>query len=360
VATELGHALAERGHEVHFISYGIPFRLEVQRPNIFFHEVEVNEYPLFRYPDYTLPLSVKMAEISRAYQLDILHVHYAVPHATAAFLAQQMLGGGKDAPRVVTTLHGTDITLMSQDANYRPIIQYSIEHSCGVTAVSEGLRLQTVDSLGIKRPIEVIYNFYNARPASINRDTVRHQLGVAEEDILLIHSSNLRPVKRVGDLLSALAKANHRNKFKLLILAGASFSPYEKLVEELGLAKTVIVRNKVLDIENYLSAADIGIYPSEKESFGLSILESMCYRQPVIGSRAGGVPEVVKDRETGLLFEVGDIEAIAGGLDYLAENPALREQMGTAGKQRAEELFSTEKIVGQYVAFYQKVIKQCQ
>jgi N-acetyl-alpha-D-glucosaminyl L-malate synthase BshA len=359
VATELGRALARRGHEVHFISYGVPFRLDLSQPGVHFHEVEVNEYPLFRYPDYTLPLSVKMAEVSKRCDLDILHVHYAVPHATAAYLARQLIGEGRRRPHVVTTLHGTDISLLSADQNYQPVIKYSIENSCGVTAVSESLRRETIDVLGIERDIDVIYNFYEPTPPARDAAEVRRELGVAPDETLVIHSSNLRPVKRIPDLLRIAAAAKRQAPFKLLILAGASFSPYEGLVRELGLGNDVIVREKVLDIENYLAAADVGISTSEKESFGLSILESMAFGKPVIASRAGGVPEVVEDGRNGVLFPVGDIAAFAGGLVKLVQDAELRRTLGAHAAESARRRFGTGAIVDQYLAFYHRIIDQC-
>lgn len=359
LATELGHALARKGHEVHFISHGIPFRLDLSLPNVYFHEVVVNTYELFKYPDYTLPLAVKMADVAEHYNLDILHVHYAVPHATAAFLAQQMLENRGGLPRVVTTLHGTDITLLGQDAHYKPIIKYSIEHSCGVTAVSKSLKQETEFLLNIEKEIEVIYNFLALKEPTKTREDMRRELEIEDKTKTIIHISNLRPVKRIPDLLKIFALSKNRSKLKLLIIAGASFTPYEPLVKELGIEDQVIVREQVLDVENYLNAADIGIYTSDKESFGLGILESMSFGHPVLGTDIGGIPEVIEDGKTGLIFPLGDIRGFANGLDHLLANEDLMRKMGEAGKKRAYKEFNSDKIVDQYIEFYQNILVKC-
>ncbi len=360
LATELGHALAEKGHQVHFISHGVPFRLDISRPNIYFHEVTVNSYDLFKYPDYTLPLAVKMAEVSARYALDILHVHYAVPHAAAAYLAKQMLGRDPNArPRVITTLHGTDITLLGQDANYMPIIKYSIEHSCGVTAVSHSLKEETSYLLNVQKPIAVIHNFFPVRVPSKSKESVREELGIPPDAKVLIHISNLRAVKRVPDILKIVAASKNKEKIKLLILAGASFTPFEKQVEELGIKDQVVVREQVLDIENYLQLADIGIYTSDKESFGLGILESMSFGHPILATKIGGIPEVVEDTKTGFLFPVGDIRGFANGLDHLLANDELMTSMGEKGKERAYKFFSKDQIISEYEDFYRQTLENC-
>ena len=227
VASQLGSELARLGHKVHFISYEPPFRLDRKQPNVFFHQVELNEYKLFKYPDYTLPLAVKMVEVADKHKLDILHVHYAVPHATAALLATQIARDQmQHAPHVITTLHGTDITLLARDPNLGPIIKYSIESSCGVTAVSRSLKTETIQVLKSRKPIEVIYNFYRPKPPRKGRQEVRRALRVRKDDFLLIHMSNLRPVKRAQDVLRVLAELKDQPNIKLLILAGESFEPF--------------------------------------------------------------------------------------------------------------------------------------
>lgn len=357
LATELGHELAERGHEVHFISYEIPFRLDTKNTNIYFHEVAINEYELFKYPDYTLPLSVKMAEVSQKYALHILHVHYAVPHAVAAFLAQKMLG--KNGPRIITTLHGTDITLLGRDPSFHPIIKHAIENSCGVTAVSHSLKEDTESLFAIKRHIEVIYNFFTPRPPSKSAEAVRAELGIAADETVVLHLSNLRPVKLIPDLLKTIATSKNREKIKLLILSGGNFTAYKKIVQKLEIEQNILVLERVLDIENYLNAADIGLYTSDHESFGLSILETMCYGKPVIATKTGGIPEVVAHEKTGYLAPVGDIKLLASHLDQLIEKPEQRIAFGKNGAERAKKYFSAEKIVTEYLSFYEKILTAC-
>lgn len=355
LASQLGQQLAARGHQVHFVSYGMPFRLDASAPNVFFHPVEINTYHLFRYPDYTLPLSVKLAEVSRTFDLDLIHAHYAVPHAVAAYLAREMIGEG--APRVVTTLHGTDTTLIGQDPGYQPVIRHAIERSQGVTAVSAFLRDETKRTFQVAHEIRVIHNFFSPATPGRVREQVRAELGVGDE-LLVIHMSNLRPVKRIGDLLKAIAACRQRDRLRLLILAGGDFAPWRPLVEELGIARQVIVRPAVPDVETYLNAADVGMYTSEHESFGLSILESMFHRHPVIAARAGGVPEVVVDGETGYLLPVGEIDGFAGRLDAIAEDRERHRAMGERAYERAGALFSADRIAEQYLDLYRQVLER--
>jgi len=359
VASQLGEELAALGHRIHFISYEPPFRLDQKHPNIEFHPVQINEYQLFKYPDYTLPLAVKMAVVAQQKKLDILHVHYAVPHATAALLATRIaLSQKRRAPRVITTLHGTDISLLGRDPNLRSVIKYSIEESCGVTAVSESLRRETVEVLGTKKHIEVIHNFYRPRIPKKSRAAVRRSLGVETRDFLIAHLSNLRPVKRIPDLLKVVAGLKDLPQVKLMILAGGSFEEYAPLAKELGVENKLVIRENVLDIENYLNAADAGLYCSEKESFGMGVLESMSFAKPVVATRLGGVPEIVRDRETGFLEKLGDTRAMAADLRMLAMDPAKANAMGQAGQNRARLEFSPAKSVGHYVDYYRQVIAE--
>jgi N-acetyl-alpha-D-glucosaminyl L-malate synthase BshA len=360
VATQLGSELAHLGHEIHFISYEPPFRLDKKHPNIHFHQVELNEYRLFKYPDYTLPLAVKMVEVSNKFNLDIMHVHYAVPHATAALLARQIAREeGLHAPRVITTLHGTDITLLARDPNLGPIIKYSTESSCGVTAVSHSLREETVQVLGTTKPIEVIHNFYRPREPRKSRNAVRKTLGLAKHDFVLIHLSNLRPVKRVDDVIRVVAQLKDEPRVKLLVLAGESFDSFQPLVKKLGLQKRVVVKENVLDIENYLAAADCGLYASERESFGMGVLETMSFAKPVVATRVGGIAELVMDGRTGFLKDLGDVKGMARAVHKLANDPDLAAQMGAAAKARATECFSAEASVRRYEAFYRQVLAEC-
>jgi L-malate glycosyltransferase len=353
LASALGEDLAQRGHEVHFISYERPFRMPVNAPRLFFHPVVINNYGLFKYPDYTLPLSVKMAEVSRDYGLDILHVHYAVPHATAAILARSMLPQ-EQQPRVVTTLHGTDTTLLGCDPGYGPAIHHALTCSDAVTTVSSFLKLETQRVLGFDGPMEVIHNFFEPRPPRRSRDEVRRELGLRDEAMVL-HSSNLRPVKRIDLLLETVARIRPRESFKLVILAGGSFAPFVEIVRRLGLEDRVIVLENVTEIEDYLQAADLGLFTSETESFCLSILEAMYFACPSVATNVGGIPEVVQDKITGLLVPFGDSNAMARAAENLIRNATLRATLGRAAQARAREEFSAKVIVPRYETLYRRV-----
>jgi N-acetyl-alpha-D-glucosaminyl L-malate synthase BshA len=355
LATALGVDLAGRGHEVHFISYERPFRLPADGPRLHFHPVVINDYELFRVPDYTLPLSVRMAEVSRDHRLDVLHVHYAVPHATAAILARSMLPR-EQQPRVVTTLHGTDTTLLGHDPGYAPAIKHALTCSDAVTAVSESLKRETQRVFDFGRSIEVIHNFFAPRPPRRSREEVRRELGLREE-VVVFHSSNLRPGKRIDLLLETVARVRPRDAFKLLILAGEPFAPFAEHVRRLGLADRVIVREKINDIEDYLQVADIGLFTSETESFCLSILEAMCFGCPSVSTRVGGIPEVVEDNRSGLLVPSGDVDALASALEALIHDETRRSALGRAAQARARELFSAEIIVPRYEALYRRLCR---
>ena len=359
VATQLGQELAKLGHKIHFISYDPPFRLKPDQKNIFFHKVTLNEYSLFKYPDYTLPLSVKMVEVAQKYKLDVLHVHYAVPHATAGLLAKAIANEQKiKFPHLVTTLHGTDITLLARDKNLMPVIKYSIESSCGVTAVSDSLKKETCDVLKMENGIQVIHNFYNPKKASKTRAGMRKELGVKNDVFLAVHLSNLRPVKRIPDLLKIISKLKKYPKIKLLILAGGDFKPYETLVKKLKIQNQTIIKKNVLDIENYIIAADAGLYTSEEESFGLGILECMAYGKPVISTNAGGIPEFMQNGKTGFLFKIGDVNGMAKKLAELSQDESLALRLGRQAAARAAE-FSGAKIVQKYLNYYYKIMKEC-
>ena len=354
LASGLGEELARRGHEVHFFSYERPFRLPENAPRLHFHPVVINEYQLFKYPDYTLPLSVRMAEVSRDHGLDVLHVHYAVPHATAAILARSMLPPGQQ-PRVVTTLHGTDTTLLGSDPGYGPAIHHALTCSDAVTAVSAYLKAETRRVLGFNGPLEVIHNFFAPRPPRRSRAAVRHELGVADNEVMILHSSNLRPVKRIDLLLETVARIRPRDAFKLVILAGGSFEPYIKDVQRLGLKDRVLVREKVNQIEDYLQSTDLGLFTSETESFCLSLLEVMYFGCPNVARRAGGIPEVVEDNVSGLLVPSDNPDELARAVESLIQDPKRRMAMGEAAQRRARERFSAEVIVPRYEALYRRV-----
>lgn len=352
LATALGMELAARNHEVHFFSHARPVRLDLSRPRIHFHEVNVGHATVFPCPDYTLPLAVKMAEVGRAESLDLFHVHYAVPHATAAFLATEMIGAG--APKVVTTLHGTDTTLLGPNPQYRAAIEHALIHSDAVTTVSESLRGQTAATFRLSKQIDVIPNFFTPGESKRSRDEVRRELGIGDENFLVLHMSNLRPTKRIDLLLRVVAASRHRDRIRLLILAGASFAPFESLLDELSLRASVIVREDAAVVEDFIPAADAGLYTSENESFGLSILETLSFGKPVVAFRIGGIPEVLA--EPGFLHDFGDVKAMAESLDRLIESPELARELGDRGRDRATQLFTADRIVPQYEELYRRVL----
>ena len=351
LATALGSELARRGHDVYFFSYAQPVRLDLPQEGLHFHRVEVANNPLFPCPDYTLPLAVKMAEVARSQQLDLFHVHYAVPHALAACLASQIVG--PSAPRIVTTLHGTDTTLLGQDPDYRTAIEHALVHSDAVTAVSESLRTQTQEIFRLKRPIEVIPNFFTPNKPKRSREEVRSDFGVTNE-FLVLHMSSLRPVKRVDLLLRTIAASKNRRRLRLFILAGGPFDSYEPLLDELSLRDVVVLRQNTAAVDEYLQAADAGLYTSEYESFGLSILETMFYGKPVVAFGVGGIPEVIGDACP--LYAFGDVVAAAAGLDALIESPNLARQLGKRSRSRAAETFSADRIVPRYETLYGHVV----
>src|SRR3954463_3523044 len=338
LATALGTELAARGHDVHFFSHAKPVRLDLSLPRIHFHEVEVGQATVFPCPDYTLPLAVKMAAVGKANALDLFHVHYAVPHATAAFFATEMIGDG--APKVITTLHGTDTTLLGPNPQYRAAIEHALIHSDAVTTVSESLRAQTEEIFQLRDRIEVIPNFFTPNRPRRSREEIRKELGIQDGDFLVIHMSNLRPTKRIDLLLRVIAAAARRDRIRLLILAGAPFAPFQPLVDELGLRANVIVKEDAAVVEDFLPASDAGLYTSENESFGLSILETMFFGKPVVAFRIGGVPEVLDD--SGSLHEFGDVAGMTASLDALLDSPDAAKELGSRGRQRAEKLFPAD------------------
>ncbi len=355
VATTLGIELAQRGHEVHFISYERPFRLPRCAPRIFFHPVLINSYGLFKYPDYTLPLSVEMARICCRHQIDVLHVHYAVPHATAAILARCMLPPDKQ-PKVVATLHGTDTTLLGKDPGYGPAIHHALLQSDAVTTVSSFLKEETRRVLGYGGRMEVIYNFFTPTEPARSREEVRRELGI-DNEVLILHSSNLRPMKRIDLLLETLSRVKPRESFKLLVLAGAHFEPFQQDVRRLGLEDRVIVRENVIEIEEYLQAADLSLYTSESESFCLSILEGMFFRCPSVASNVGGIPEVIEDGVSGLLVPFGDADQSARAVERLIQDKELRMKLARNAGEQARAKFSSEAIIPKYEDLYRRLIK---
>ncbi|MFL6531259.1 MAG: N-acetyl-alpha-D-glucosaminyl L-malate synthase BshA [Chthoniobacterales bacterium] len=355
LATALGHELARRGHVVHFFSSSKPVRLDLSQPRVFFHEVVVNEYSLFRYPDYTLPLAVKMARVAREEQLDIFHVHYAVPHATAAFLATQMLAAEESRPYTVTTLHGTDTTLLGQDPSYRDAIEHALRESDAITTVSADLRKETLATFSLCHEVDVIPNFFVPLEPKRGRAELRNELGIAHDEFLVSHASNLRAPKRIDLLLRAFAVARAKQAMRLIILAAGPFTPYEPLLDELHLREHVILRDNVIDVEDYVAASDLGLYTSEHESFGLSILETLFHARPVVAFRVGGIPEVISDGRDGFLHKFGDIGAIAQSLVQLATDRQRARDMGEEGARQARAKFTADRIVPMYEAVYTRL-----
>ncbi len=355
VATELGKELADRGHEIHFISYALPMRLNSIMANIHFHEVEIPAYPLFDHPPYTLVLATKMAEIAESQGLDLLHCHYAIPHSVSAFLAKSMIHPRK-LP-VVTTLHGTDITLVGSDRSYLPITRFSIDHSDGVTAVSHFLKEATLNVIGAESEIEVIYNFVNCdkyRPHE-NRDLRNHFAPEGEK--ILIHISNFRPVKRPNNVVDIFARVQQKIPSVLLMVGdGPERSNAEWHVHHVGLDPKVHFLGKQESVEDLLGISDLLLLPSETESFGLVALEAMACEVPVVASNVGGLPEVVTDGVEGYLVEPRDIERMADRSVSILADEAVRKEMGRRARAKAHLNFCSTKIIARYEEFYQKII----
>jgi N-acetyl-alpha-D-glucosaminyl L-malate synthase BshA len=362
VATELGLELAQLGHEIHFISYAQPIRLTGPHPNIHYHEVEVSSYPLFDYPPYDLALATRMAEVADFYELDLLHVHYAIPHSVSAMLARQMLAAGPKHRKLpfVTTLHGTDITLVGLDPSYLPITRYSIEQSDGVTAISEYLRERTLREFEIKNEIKVVYNFVNCDLYRRTPEAAQQRLQYAPNgERILVHLSNFRPVKRVTDTVEIFDRVRKRIPCKLLLIGdGPDRSRVEWLAAQKGIQHDVIFLGKQDQVYETLPLADIMLLPSQLESFGLAALEAMACQVVPIATRVGGVPEVIEHGKSGFLAEVGDVETMANyAINLLKDENALQE-MAKACRAVAQTRFCTTKIIPQYVDFYRRVLER--
>src|SRR5258708_7934864 len=351
LATALGSELARRGHEVYLFSYALPVRLDLPQEGLHFHRIEFADNALFSCPHYTLPPPVEKAEVARSQRLDLFHVHYAVPHALAACLASQIVG--PSAPRIVTTLHGSDTTLLGQDPSYRTAIEHALVHSDAVTAVSESLRNETEEIFSVKRAIEVIPNFFTPNKPKRSREKVRRDLVVTDK-FLVLHMSNLRPVKRIDLLLRTIAMSKNRARLRLLILACGPFEPYEPLLDELGIRDIVIVRQNMAVVEEYLEAADAGLYTSQYASFGLGILETVFHGKPVLAFPVFGIPEVLGDSYP--LYPFGDVTAPASALDALVQDPNLARELGEQSGARARERFSADRVVPQYEALYRRIV----
>jgi N-acetyl-alpha-D-glucosaminyl L-malate synthase BshA len=361
VATELGIELAALGHEVHFISYSQPFRLNGRDEGIFYHEVPVSNYPLFEFPPYDLALASRMLEVAEYYGLDLLHVHYAIPHSVSALLARQMLASkGRRLP-FVTTLHGTDITLVGLDRSYLPITRHAIQESDGVTSISDYLRDKTFADFGVTRPIETITNFVNCDIYTPIKDPdarARARLHLAKPDeAILMHLSNFRPVKRVVDVVRIFAQVVKERPAQLVLVGdGPDRSAAEWLAHDLGIHARVRFLGKQERVNELLPLGDVLLMPSELESFGLAALEAMACKVPSIATRVGGVPELIDDGVTGLLYEVGDVEGMALGALGLLNDRERLEGMRDAGRKMAQKRFCSSLVVPQYVKFYEQVL----
>lgn len=361
VATELGIELAALGHEVHFISYSQPFRLNGRNDGIFYHEVPVSNYPLFEFPPYDLALASRMAEVAEFYELDLLHVHYAIPHSVSALLARQMLAGrGRRLP-FVTTLHGTDITLVGLDRSYLPITRYAIQESDGVTSISNYLREKTIADFSVDRPIEVITNFVNCdvyAPVTEEEERARARSNLAKPDeALLMHLSNFRPVKRVVDVVKIFASVAREAPAQLVLIGdGPDRSAAEWLAHDLGIHTRVHFLGKQERVNELLPLADLLLMPSQLESFGLAALEAMACKVPSIATRVGGVPELIDDGVTGLLFAPGEVDAMARGALELLNNRERLRTMRDAARREAQKRFCASLVVPQYIRYYEQLL----
>jgi len=356
IATELGKELALKGHEVHFISYALPFRLSEFVKNIVFHEVETSNYPLFEFPLYSLALASKMVEVAQFEDLDLLHVHYALPHATSAFLAKQMLKSKKDL-KIITTLHGTDITLVGLEPSFLPLVKFSIEQSDGVTAVSRFLKEKTMTNYSCEKPIEVIPNFIDSDLYKPDGRTAFRENIAPNGEKVLVHTSNFRPVKRVPDTIKILKKVIEDVPAKLILVGdGPDRSECERLCRQLDLCDEVKFLGKQEGLVEILNSADLFLIPSQSESFGLAALEAMSCGLPVISSSVGGLPELISHNETGFIAEIGDVDRMAKYAVDLLRNDRKYKLFSKNARDRAVNKFDKSKIIPIYEEFYKSVL----
>lgn len=357
IATELGKYLAQRGHEVHFISYALPFRLNHFVENIVFHEVETSSYPLFEFPLYALALASKMAEVAQFEKLDLLHVHYAIPHAISAFLAKQVMKTKKDL-KITTTLHGTDITLVGLEPSFLPLVKFSIEESNGVTAVSKFLKEKTLTNYDIEKDIEVIPNFMDTSIFKPLEHCIHKGHIAPKGEKILIHTSNFRPVKRVPDTIRIFDLVKKEVPSKLLLVGdGPERSECERLCRQLDLCDHVKFLGKQDGLVEILNSADLFLIPSQSESFGLAALEAMACGLPVISSSVGGLPELVKHNESGFIAEIGDVERMAKYAIDLLTNEKKYALFSKNARERAVQQFDVSKVVPMYEKHYQNILE---
>ncbi len=357
VATELGLALASMGHEVHFISYAIPHRLNRFFENVFFHEVEMSSYPLFEHSLYDLSLTSKMLEVFEFENLDLMHVHYAIPHAVSAYLTQQILRKSNKNLKFITTLHGTDITLMGLEPSFMPLVKFSIEESNGVTAVSRFLKEKTLTNFNIQKDIEVIYNFIDVEKFKPQESEAFRKHIAPNSEKVLVHTSNFRVVKRVTDAVRILAKVKKEIPTKLVLIGdGPDRSECERLSRELDLQKDVLFLGKQDGLSEILNASDLFLMPSQSESFGLSALEAMACGIPVVSSSVGGLPELNIHNETGYIAEIGDIDRMAKYTIELLTNEKRYKTFSKNARERAVKNFDMKLILPKYVEYYEKIL----
>ncbi len=357
IATELAKLLAEKGYEIHFITSNIPFRLKRIYPNIYYHEVEMNHYPVFQYPPYDLALANKMAEVINREKIDILHVHYAMPHAICAILAKEMV---EHDVKIVTTLHGTDITVLGVDPSLKNMIRFGIERSDRVTAVSESLVNQTRDMLNVDRDMDVIYNFVDEREYRQREEAnhLREEYGIQSDEKVIIHISNFRQVKRVQDVIYSFERIAEEVNAKLLLVGdGPEYSTVCQLVSELGLRERVIFLGKQENVSELLSISDLKLLLSSKESFGLVLLEAMACGVPCIGTNIGGIPEVIQNGESGYICELGDIDDISTKSVELLTNLEKWQAFSINGLRRVNQDFHSETVVKQYEQVYDELLQ---
>lgn len=357
VATNLGLELAERGHEVHFISYDQPFRLAHFHERIFFHEVEMEDYPLFKHPPYALALAVALHDAVRKHELDLVHVHYAIPHATSAWIACEMLKGERDL-KIVTTLHGTDITLVGLHPSFQAITQFSILRSHGLTAVSDFLKRETVRDFSVPESrIEVVPNFVDTRIYRPGLEPCHRATLAPDGEKIVMHISNFRPVKRVEDVVEIFARVLGEIPSRLVLVGDGPDLPRARVkVEELGIRDSVVFLGEYTPVQELLSCSDLFLLPSGSESFGLAALEAMACGSPVVASRVGGLPEVIMDGETGYLCEAGDIDEMAAASIKILSDDKHRKELSDAGRAFAVKHFSSECIVPQYEEYYRRIL----